>query len=483
MRNKAGFVALIFILSLGLTLVWVLGARASTIVIDGPEGEIHVCPAGCTYNNVQDAVDAATEGDLIKVAEGTYTGVSAREGVTQTVYLSKTLTIQGGYQTGDWDTPNPEVHTTILDAQGQGRVFFITQSDNILIDGLDITGGDASGQPGGMNDAGGGVECWSVNALTLSNNHIFGNTASGTGGGIYTGFCSGDIIGNTFNNNSTSGGGGGLAIHASGGGLVNVTGNIFEFNNAKQGGGLWVDNSSARLYRNSFIQNTASFGGGLFLYLGGPIGTVSLLNENKILSNTADHGGGIFITNDEGGGGVTLTNTDIADNQAIVEGAGVYITTAPSVHMLHTTLANNVGGDGCGVCIGELTLFPWQVSGPSTVTFTNTILTNQIIGLGITGGSTVNINSILWHSDPITVSQSITATLVVQNQHTGDPAFLNPDGGDYHIGKASAARDTGVPSGVTHDIDGERRPMGPAWDMGADEFFINYIFLPLTTRN
>jgi len=272
-------------------------------------------------------------------------------------------------------------------------------------------------------------------------------------------------------------------LHASGGGLVNVTDNIFEFNNAKQGGGLWVDNSSARLYRNTFIQNSASFGGGLFLYLGGPIGTVSLINETMILSNTADHGGGIFITNDEGGGGVTLTNTVIADNQAIVEGAGVYITTAPSVHMLHTTLANNVGGDGCGVCIGELTLFPWQVSGPSTVTFTNTILTNQIIGLGITGGSTVNINSILWHSDPITVSQSITATLVVQNQHTGDPAFLNPDGGDYHIGKASAARDTGVPSGVTHDIDGERRPMGPAWDMGADEFFINYIFLPLTTRN
>jgi len=38
---------------------------------------------------VQAAVDAASEGDVIKVAAGAYTGVSARAGVTQTVYVSK----------------------------------------------------------------------------------------------------------------------------------------------------------------------------------------------------------------------------------------------------------------------------------------------------------------------------------------------------------------------------------------------------------
>ena len=96
MRNKLCFLALIFVLSLGLTLAWVFAAQASV-----PTAELHVCPSGCTYDNVQDAVDAASEGDVIKVAEGTYTGVSARDGVTQTVYLSKTLTIEGGYTTSD----------------------------------------------------------------------------------------------------------------------------------------------------------------------------------------------------------------------------------------------------------------------------------------------------------------------------------------------------------------------------------------------
>ena len=72
---------------------------------------------------------------------------------------------------------------------------------------------------------------------------------------------------------------------------------------------------------------------------------------------------------------------------------------------------------------------------------------------------------------------------MLMNEHTGNPAFINPDFGDYHIGELSAARDMGVPSGVMIDIDGERRPMGPAWDLGADEFFLNYLFLPLTLRN
>ncbi len=62
----------------------------------------------------------AIDGDIIKVAEGTYTGVSAREGITQMVYISESITIQGGYTTSDWETPEPEVNITTLDARGKG---------------------------------------------------------------------------------------------------------------------------------------------------------------------------------------------------------------------------------------------------------------------------------------------------------------------------------------------------------------------------
>lgn len=64
----------------------------------------------------------------------------------------------------------------------------------------------------------------------------------------------------------------------------------------------------------------------------------------------------------------------------------------------------------------------------------------------------------------------------------GDPDFVGPDAGDYHIGRASAARDTGIDAGVTTDIDGDARPLGPAPDIGADEVW-GWHLLPLVLRN
>jgi hypothetical protein len=56
----------------------------------------------------------------------------------------------------------------------------------------------------------------------------------------------------------------------------------------------------------------------------------------------------------------------------------------------------------------------------------------------------------------------------VQNKHTGNPVFVDTANGDYHSGAASAARDAGVDSGVTRDMDGQTRLMGEGYDLGAD---------------
>lgn len=56
-------------------------------------GILYVAPAGdCggvtpCYTSVQDAVDAADEGDDIRVATGSYGGVTVREGVAQTAHI------------------------------------------------------------------------------------------------------------------------------------------------------------------------------------------------------------------------------------------------------------------------------------------------------------------------------------------------------------------------------------------------------------
>ena len=50
---------------------------------------------------MQKAVDAADPDDLVKVA-GTCAGVQVRGSLTQTVYISQNVTLQGGYTTTNW---------------------------------------------------------------------------------------------------------------------------------------------------------------------------------------------------------------------------------------------------------------------------------------------------------------------------------------------------------------------------------------------
>ncbi len=466
--------ALSFTLALALAgvvaLLWLLGGGAPSAHADSPHRVAPDCtgiPAPC-HTTIQEAVDAASPGDVIQVATGVYTnvhGLLAPPGypdppasgiITQVVYISKTVTIQGGYTTTNWTTPYPITQPTTLDAQGQGRVILIAgdpstssgQAISPTIEGLHITGGDAVGLGGGggwgPGDVGGGVHIISATA-TISNNWVFSNTAY-RGGGL---FLSSDSA--TLSNNT-------------------VISNIADF-----GGGLYLGESDATISGNTIISNTAGVGGGLVVY-----GNATL-SGNIIMSNIADLGGGLILAYTA----VTLTNNVVADNQASTAGSGLYIYGA-SPRLLHTTIARNgsagltagSGGDGSGVYITDAGYDAY-----STVALTNTILVSHSVGISVTGGNTVTVNSVLWHGTPITVSQATTATVTVQNQHQGDPLFA-ADG--YHLLEGSAAIDKGVDAGVTTDIDGDSRPQGSAPDLGADEFGSapgGKLYLPIILKN
>ena len=68
------------------------------------------------YATIQAAVDAASPGDEIRIAAGVYTDMSVRPKnditttgvVTQVVYISKTVTIRGGYTTTNWNQKFPD---------------------------------------------------------------------------------------------------------------------------------------------------------------------------------------------------------------------------------------------------------------------------------------------------------------------------------------------------------------------------------------
>ena len=66
-----------------------------------------------------------------------------------------------------------------------------------------------------------------------------------------------------------------------------------------------------------------------------------------------------------------------------------------------------------------------------------------------------------------------------------DPDFIDPLADDYHIGEDSPAVDAGATVALSDDFDGDERPIGEGYDIGADEVESGCIvfFCPISPNN
>ncbi len=419
--------------------------HALTITELSPGQEVTVCNGHtCTFDAIQAAIDAVEASNTIKVAAGTYTGI----------YVDKSVIIRGGYSAAFKEPADPEANLTIIDAQGGGRAVHITGQPTgspitPTIEGLWLTGGDASGQPGG--NVGGGIYAIEASPI-ISHNHIVSNTAR-RGAGIYLEESTGALHGNTIAHNEAEQDGGGIYLRES---ETIINRNEIASNHAgKGGGGLYAYWSDAPISDNSLQANSADQdGGGLYLWK-----SSANLARNVILDNQARNGGGGHLAYGE----IQMVNNVIASNQASDAGDGLYVQNT-SPRLLHTTLARN-GDEGLHVTGGESL---------STVALTNTILTDHTTGIVATAEHVVSLEGTLWGnntSDWDGAGAVITGTEA--NNHRGDPAFVAPDEGDYHIRPESPAVDMALPISVTDDMDGDPRPTSDGYDLGADELKVD----------
>lgn len=460
----------------------------------------HVAPDGVNNNNdctepltpcatIQYAVSVALPGDEIRVAGGVYTDVQQTAGITQVVYISRSVTIRGGYSPTFTYPAQPAMYTTTLDALGLGRVVVISGAVTVTLENLSLTGGTAMttsvNQGGGLfatqatlilshttllrnqaefgggmfarqvtgtlvnslvqenlADYGGGLY-WQEGTLTMTQDALVANEVQNSGGGLRL-YNSTAWIGNSvLTENRSTLSGGGLYASLSGVTLTNnlINGNVVSGTNQGWGGGLHLHSSSAYLAGNQVLQNMAPVGGGA-RFLGG----TAILMNNFAQDNQAETGGGLSL---EGMGVVTITNQVLLSNTA-VSGAAIQMSDA-TAYWQHTTLANNAGNNAV------------IVNANATAFFTNTLFYNHTAGVQNNSGQ-VQMAGTLWDATLIPVVGAVTESQVVYGA-----AALAADG--YHLTPASLAIEAGVPdTTITNDIDGEQRPFYNHPDLGADEY-------------
>ncbi len=312
-----------------------------------------------------------------------------------------------------------------------------------------------------------------TSVVTLTGNFIDNNFASlygsGYGGGVYLeGMSSAKLDSNFINANQAGGGVTGVSF---GGGLVlqsvhpvtmrfnNIVGN--QVGGQGNGGGIYANDVTISSITDTVAANNA--GSDLFSQGGGINATfadISMTNAVIADNFSGGSGGGIYVDTTA----VTLTNSVLRTNIISGTNPGAAMMLLGSTGTLNqVTVSSNSGGNGTGIAVVDN-----GIGFESAAFISNTIITTHTTGITVSAISTAILNGVLWFGNGVDTGGA--GALTVSGAVTGDPRFDPADG--YHLlDAASAAVDAGVNSGVATDIDGDLRPDGTGFDLGADELF------------
>ncbi len=424
------------------------------------------------YTTIQAAINAASSGDTVLVANGTYTGT----GNTNLSWSGKHIILK---------SENGPTNCIIDCGAVSGRRGFnlngTGQNYTDVIDGFTIKDGRAG-------TGGGGLYCSSVSP-TIKNCIIIGCNGSTGSGGIWMQTASPLITGCTI---TGSNGYQGAAVYCGPGSSPTIENCTISGNTAASGsvcpgiycyqasptirnctlsangggnasGAVAGDGNSGVTIENCTITgSTGSVGGINFLSSGsvsisnctvdGNAGggiwcrsnTAVTVNECKITGNSSDNGGGIYCRDNP----ASVRNCLIAKNTVTANGGGIYSENA-SPTFLNCTIADNSAGSGSGGIYG------------------------------CNGGAITVKNSVLWNSGTEITLSGATATVTYSNVEGGytgtgnlnppvNPGFVNASAGDYRLTGNSPCINKGTEVGMpSTDLDGNLRDV---WEYETDYY-------------